>query len=103
MLYDKRWEKIETVDAVGRILLEAAEIVDMCGWGRHRWDRCVGGAVWRATGAIWDEHPQRVDMYRSAMERLRSHLGMPAILWNDFVCPDRAAASAALRAAAGRR
>jgi hypothetical protein len=95
MLYDKRWDKPQ-VDAIGKIILDAADRLDRDGWcrgtyhdecGRH----CVEGAFFRNIN---------VKEIREAVKRVSRYLGMSPQRWNDTICVSGKEASAMLRQAA---
>jgi hypothetical protein len=100
MLYDKRWDKPQAVDAIGKIILAAADRLDRDGWcqaayhdkqGRH----CIVGAFARG-----DTENIAVGDTSVALRRVGVHLGMMISHWNDHQCKSGEEASAMLRKAA---
>jgi hypothetical protein len=110
MLYDPKWNK---VDAVGQVLLSAADYMDKHGWcgtgsGGPDTEVCLIIAVCRAMYAIhghagindWDLESK---IRSAALHRLEQHLGTHPcgiIQWNEEVCRSKEQAVAALRGAA---
>ena len=89
---------VQEVDAVGKVLLEAADIIEKRGWCRGAFDGpsgelCIVGAVLAATGTggPWQEAHRR-------LMRLGRSMG-----WNDAICASKDDAVQALRSAATAR
>jgi hypothetical protein len=98
MLYDKRWDKPQ-VDAIGSLLMAAADYIDAHGWCRKKPYAADAGAC--LIGALWEVGTgSYMHVYHAAVSRLLSHLGMCPVLWNDNHCKSGAEASAMLRRAA---
>ncbi len=94
MLFDKRWE----LDAVGRVMFDAATYMDNHGWcqrARYRSDGsvCILGALVHITQGNFD-------LRAECRTRLMRHLKMNEAAWNDSVCKSKEQAVAALRDAA---
>jgi hypothetical protein len=97
MLYDKRWDKPQA-DAIGELILAAADRLDRDGWcrgtyhdeqGRH----CIIGAFLPSKSIVDITSPNIFH----AVDRISTHLGMCPQHWNDIVCQSGEQASAMLR------
>lgn len=78
-MYVEQGTRTETVDAVGQVLLDAADYLDTHGWcqgmGSDKGRACALYATWRVTRGTL--------MYDLAYDRLKTHIGAPVAYWND--------------------
>ena len=90
---------VDDLDEAGRILMKAADIVDVRWWqysyGSPGGPRCARGAIIESA----DAGPN----LSYAIDRLTKFLGMPIIYYNDTPGRTAAEVSAAMRAAARMR
>lgn len=86
-----------TVDEIGEILLQAADLIEAKGWCRRLARSVEGFCVFGAIYEISNGH------YESPMRRLREVLPIQPIPWNDHICHSKEEAVAMLRLAARRR
>jgi hypothetical protein len=98
MLHDPRWEKTKT-DITSLILRTAADIQKEKGWCREtaqnlQGEVCLYGAMLLAIKKLLLDESR----LRDAEYRLREYLGisMDYVVWNDYVCKNKAQAVAAL-------
>lgn len=97
MLYDKRWDKVETKEEWRSILLEAANIIERYGW--HQGDFGSKGLGFCALGAIKEASKDGTGM-STAMFRASRYVGGYIDSWNDHVWRTKEEVVAALRGAA---
>lgn len=105
MLYDaKKWDKqTPVVDEIGKVLLRAADIIQMRGWCQGDFTDsyrrvCAEEAILLACPSDklgWDR------LCNAAMDRLRGHIGRGEVhKWNDGKHQSMANVVASIRAAA---
>jgi hypothetical protein len=101
MLYDRRWEK---VDAIGSVLLAAADIIERRGWCNDgpvgpRGEVCLLVAISDTMPGPWSHEKDR--LREAVCAQLRRHIDHMAIIeWNETVCESKEEAIAMLREAA---